>query len=72
MTKETILDDLINHGLSQWFSKRGLCSVTKYGEACGEKTYRLIISTGVSLREGNILDEYKGIFIDQIIDLANK
>jgi len=72
MTKKTILDDLINYGLSQWFGKNGLCSVMEDGETCNEKTYRLIISTGVSLRDGNILEEYKGIFIDQIIDLANK
>ena len=63
MTKGMIINDLRNCGLSQWFNKQGLCSVF---DNCGDG-YDLVISTGTSLRQGEIIESYKDLSLDEVM-----
>lgn len=62
MKKEMILDDLKNCGLSQYFNKKGLCSVFDNDDG----TFNLVISTGRSLRNGEVIETHNSVTLDDI------
>lgn len=65
VSKQMIINDIENCGLSQWFNHKGLCSVFDDGDS-----YNLLISVGTSLRDENILESYSGLTLKRVLELT--
>ena len=66
VSKQMIIDDIEGYGLSQWFNHMGMCSVFDDGGS-----YSLLISSGRSLNDGELLERYSGLTIEEILKLTN-
>lgn len=67
MTLERVKEEIKDHGISQWYDKRGLNSI--YKEPDG---YCIYISTGNRLSTGKIVEEYHGLDFSDIAKFINE